>query len=166
VITKLNQDQLLALGFSKGAAAQVLRERETIERDWSEKILWSYFQDRWKITDEIWRNVLNQAVTLTALPARIDTVVTTDIHRLIRMPETLNGKTGLRATMLDLDQLEEFDPFDQPIAFQGKQTVFVNEAPEIRIREQKFGPFNQEKIELPLSGAVLLIAKGVAVPVN
>jgi len=166
VITKLNQDQLLALGFSKGAAAHVLRERETIERDWSEKILWSYFQDRWRITDEIWRNVLSQAVTLTALPARIDTVVTTDIHRLIRMPDTLNGKTGLRATMLGLDQLEEFDPFDQPIAFEGKQTVFVNEAPEIRIREQKFGPFNKDKIELPLSGAVLLIAKGVAVPVN
>jgi len=101
-----------------------------------------------------------------ALPAKIDTVVTTDIHRLIRMPETLNGKTGFRAAMVNLSRLEEFDPFSEPVAFEGMQTVHVMEAPQVRIRDQTFGPFSDEKVELPMSAALLLIAKGVAVPVN
>ncbi len=166
LVVQLDYDKLLAIGFSKGAATQILNERERIEKDWSEKILWSYFQDRWGVSDQLWRNVIGKAITLTALTAKIDTVVTTDIHRLIRMPETLNGKTGMKATMLSLDRLEEFDPFHEPIAFEGKQTVFIKEAPEIRIRDEKFGPFNNERAELPLGGAMLLIAKGVAVPVK
>jgi hypothetical protein len=85
---------------------------------------------------------------------------------LIRMPETLNGKTGFKATMVDLDRVEEFDPFYGPVVFEGRQGVRVNEAPELRIRDEKFGPFADESVELPLAAAVLLVAKGVAVPVD
>ena len=81
------------------------------------------------------------------------------------MPETLNGKTGLRATMVALDKLEQFDPFYEPVVFSGKQRVHVVEAPALRIREEEFGPFTDEDVELPLAAAVLLVAKGVATPV-
>jgi DNA primase small subunit len=165
IITELDQKQLVELGLSRGAARQILNEREKIEREWSKEILWSYFQDRWGITDKVWRNVIEKALTLMALPARIDTVVTTDIHRLIRMPETLNGKTGLRATKVGLDRLEKFDPFYAALAFDGTQRVHVIEAPAIRIRDKSFGPFADEDVELPLAGAILLVAKGVASPV-
>jgi DNA primase small subunit len=165
-ITELDQKQLVELGFSRGAARQILNEREKIEGDWSKEILWSYFQDKWGVTDRVWKNVIEKALTLMALTAKIDTVVTTDIHRLIRMPETLNGKTGLRATMVGLDRLEEFDPFSVPVAFEGTQRVHVMEAPELRIRDQKLGPFADEDVVLPLAAAVLLVAKGVAMPVN
>ena len=110
--------------------------------------------------------MIEKALTLMALSAKIDTVVTTDIHRLIRMPETLNGKTGLRAAMVDLDRLEEFDPFDVPVVFEGTQRVHVMEAPALRIRNQELGPFADENVELPLAAAVLLVAKGVATPVT
>lgn len=165
IITELDQKQLAELGFSRGASRQILNEREKIERDWSKQILWSYFQDKWGVTDRVWKNVIEKALTLMALPAKIDTVVTTDIHRLIRMPETLNGKTGLRATMVALDKLEQFDPFYDPVVFNGKQRVHVTEAPALRIREEEFGPFTDEDVELPLAAAVLLVAKGVATPV-
>jgi DNA primase small subunit len=118
------------------------------------------------VTDQVWKNVIEKALTLMALPAKIDTVVTTDIHRLIRMPETLNGKTGLKAAMVGLDRLEEFDPFSEPAVFEGLQAVQVMEAPPVRIRDQTFGPFSDEKVELPMSAAVLLVAKGVATPVS
>lgn len=166
IITELDQKQLIDLGFSKGASRHIIAQREQIERDWSREILWSYFQDKWGVTDQVWRNVIEKALTMMALPAKIDTVVTTDIHRLIRMPETLNGKTGLRAAMVKLSRLEDFDPFSEPVAFQGMQTVQVMEAPQVRIRDQTFGPFSDEKVELPLSVALLLVAKGVAVPVT
>ena len=164
IITELDQKQLIELGFSRGATRQILDEREKIERDWSREILWSYFQDKWGVTDRVWKNVIEKALVLMALSANIDTVVTTDIHRLIRMPETLNGKTGFRATMVDLDRLEEFDPFYEPVVFEGIQRVHVMEAPVLRIRDKMLGPFADEDIELPLGAAVLLVAKGVAVP--
>ena len=165
IITELDQKQLIELGLSRGAARQILDEREKIERDWSREILWSYFQDKWGVTDRVWKNVIEKALVLMALTANIDTVVTTDIHRLIRMPETLNGKTGFRATMIDLGRLEEFDPFYEPVVFEGSQRVHVMEAPALRIRDRTLGPLTDEDIELPLAAAVLLVAKGVAVPV-
>jgi DNA primase small subunit len=166
ILTELNQQQLVELGFTRGAAAQILKDRETIKKEWSRKMLWSSFQDKWRINEMVWRNIVDKAMSLVALPAQIDTVVTTDIHRLIRMPETLNGKTGLKATSVELERLEEFDPFYEPAVFEGAQVVQVSEAPEIMLRDQHYGPFTNEKIELPLAVAILLIAKGVAYPVK
>jgi len=166
ILTELDERQLVELGFTRGAAAQILNQREAIKKEWSKRMLWSSFQDKWKINDKVWRKILEKALTLVALPAKIDTVVTTDIHRLIRMPETLNGKTGLKATTIELERLEEFDPFHEPVVFEGKQTVYVKEAPEMRLRDEVLGPFVDEKLELPLAAAVLLVAKGVALPVD
>jgi len=166
ILTELNQQQLVELGFTRGAAEQILSDRETIKKEWSRKMLWSSFQDKWRINEKIWRNIVDKAMSLVALPAQIDTVVTTDIHRLIRMPETLNGKTGLKAASVELERLEEFDPFYEPAVFEGVQVVQVSEAPEIMLRDQNYGPFTNEKIELPLAVAILLIAKGVAYPVK
>jgi len=166
VLTELDQDQLIQLGFTRGSANQIVDERERIKKEWSKKMLWGSFQDKWRINDKVWRNIVEKALKLVALPAKIDTVVTTDIHRLIRLPETLNGKTGFRAAMIDLDRLEEFDPFYEPMVFHGTQRVKIKDAPAIRIRDEKFGPFVDEMVELPLAGAVLLVAKGVALPVE
>ncbi len=166
ILTEWDQKQLVDLGFTRGAAAQILNERTMIKTEWSKKMLWSSFQDKWRINENVWRNIVEKAMSLVARPAKIDTVVTTDIHRLIRMPGTLNGKTGFRATTVELERLEEFDPFYEPVVFEGTQKVQVTEAPEVRMRDQRVGPFVDEKVELPLAVAILLIAKGVAFPVN
>ena len=93
----------------------------------------------------------------------IDTVVTTDIHRLIRLPMTLHGKTGLRAEEIPVDGLEGFDPLRSAIAFdEGEITVQVMNAPEFRVGGETFGPFRGEKVELPAAAAILLLCKRVA----
>jgi len=166
VITTFDKKQLLDLGFSKGAVTQMLNDRDKLERDWLKEIPWSYYQDRWRVTEQTWKNAIEKSLDAIRLRTHIDTVVTTDIHRLIRMPGTLNGKTGLKATMLSLDELENFDPFDEPVVFEGNQRVHVESAPEIRIREKQFGPFEKETVELPLAAAILLMAKGTAWPVK
>jgi DNA primase small subunit len=166
ILTEWSQNALVELGFTRGAAAQIVNDRERIKVEWSKKMLWSSFQDKWKINDRIWRNIVEKAMGLVALPAKIDTVVTTDVHRLIRMPGTLNGKTGLKATLVDLDRLEDFDPFYEPVVFEGQQSVEITEAPEMRLRGQTFGPFINQKVDLPLAAAILLVAKGVAFPVS
>jgi DNA primase small subunit len=156
----------MELGFTRGATSQILNERERIRNEWSRQMLWSAFQDKWRINETIWKNIVEKAMSLVALPAKIDTVVTTDLHRLIRMPGTLNGKTGLKATSVALEELESFDPFSESIVFDGTQKIHVGDTPEVRIKDRRFGPFVDETVEVPLAVAVLLIAKGVATPVK
>jgi DNA primase small subunit len=166
ILTEWGQNSLVELGFTRGAASQIIADRDRIKTEWSRKMLWSSLQDKWKINERVWRNIVEKAMSLVALPAKIDTVVTTDVHRLIRMPGTLNGKTGLKAITVPLDRLEDFDPFYEPVVFEGSQKVEITEAPQLRLRDQTYGPYVDQKVELPLAAAVLLIAKGVAFPVN
>jgi DNA primase small subunit len=95
--------------------------------------------------------------------AAIDTVVTADVHRLIRLPITLHGKTGLKAEKSPVNSLEGFDPLKSAIAFdRGEITVHVLNAPEFRIGDETFGPFMDKKVDLPASAAILLLCKGAA----
>ncbi len=123
------------------------------------KPFWSSLQG---IKIETWKKIISRAVSLKS--AKIDTVVTTDIHRLIRLPGTLNGNTGLLVVDVPLQRLDEFDPFHESVAFQGHMQVKVREAPEFRLGDKNFGPFKDEKVELPTSAALLLLCKRRAEP--
>jgi len=45
-----------------------------------------------------------------------DEPVTTDTHRLIRLPGSLHGGTGLAVVPVPLDGMEDFDPYEQAVA--------------------------------------------------
>ena len=92
--------------------------------------------------------------------AKIDTVVTTDIHRLIRMNGTLHGKTGLKKVEVKPSELQTFDPFAGAVAFKkGKVKGLVSDAPEFRMSGETLGPYKNQTVELPTAAAVLLICK-------
>jgi len=92
--------------------------------------------------------------------AKIDTVVTTDTHRLIRMNGTLHGKTGLKKVEFKSKELQSFDPFTEAVAFKkGKVKVLVSDAPEFRMSGETLGPYKNQTVELPVAAAVLLICK-------
>ncbi|MEM1588828.1 MAG: DNA primase small subunit PriS [Candidatus Bathyarchaeia archaeon] len=104
---------------------------------------------------------------LTMRSAKIDTVVTTDVHRLIRMPETLNSKTGFKKAEVPISKIDTFDPFKDAVAFkEGEVKVNVMEAPRFRIGDEIFGPYRDKKVELPLAAALLLICRGRAEVLN
>ena len=87
--------------------------------------------------------------------AKIDTVVTTDIHRLIRMNGTLHGKTGLKKIEFPAKNLQDFDPFTGAVAFKkGKVKVLVSDAPEFRLSGETLGPYKNQTVELPIAAAV------------
>jgi DNA primase small subunit len=56
----------------------------------------------------------------------VDDSVTFDLHRLIRIPETLHGETGFIAKRLDLNEVEDFDPFFDA-SLKGEGLSFKNE---------------------------------------
>jgi len=111
-----------------------------------------------------WKDLAVKAVENGS--ARIDSVVTTDIHRLIRLPGTLNGNTGLLAMQVSERGLEDFDPFTDSIAFEGKLRIHVTEAPSLRIKDSVMGPFNNETVEIPEAAALILLCKHRAEPVG
>jgi len=110
------------------------------------------------IGPDAWKKIITHVMKLQS--AKIDTVVTTDIHRLIRLPDTLHGKTGLKKIEFSISGIDVFDPFKDAIAFKEGQTmVNVFEAPEFRSGDEVFGPYKNQKVELPTAIALLLICK-------
>lgn len=114
------------------------------------------------IGQETWKRVLLAGVDQLQLKANIDTVVTTDIHRLIRLPGTLNGKTGFKAVKVSLAELTDFDPFADAIAFHGSERIRAGNVPRFRIGDEIIEPSENERLEVPTAAAVLLISKGLA----
>ncbi len=117
------------------------------------------------VSVQTWRKLAEHVKDLES--ANIDTVVTTDIHRLIRMNGTLHGKTGLKKIEFPADQLEDFDPFTQAVAFKkGTAKVLVSDAPEFRLGGETLGPYKNVTVELPVAAAIMLILKGRAEVAN
>jgi DNA primase small subunit len=91
-----------------------------------------------------------------------DAPVTTDIHRLIRLPGSLHGGTGFVVHPLRRAELDQFDPWSQALAFETP-------TPPVRIEvlsEVKY-PFPTplqaqagERIDLEAPEALFLILRG------
>ena len=111
-----------------------------------------------------WKSLSMKAVDRRS--AKIDTVVTTDVHRLIRLPGTLNGHTGLLTMQVPRERLDEFDPFRDSLAFQGEMRIRVIDSPRFQLAERQFGPYLNEEVELPSYAAMLLLCKRRAEPVG
>lgn len=105
--------------------------------------------------------------------AEIDEPVSIDIHRLIRYPGSLHGKTGFKVQELDLNQLEDYTPLDEsdemldPIIFQSKnmQKLEITELflPITKLKGGTYGPYEQgDLIEVPHHVAIFLLSKEVA----
>ncbi|MHA2150961.1 MAG: DNA primase small subunit domain-containing protein [Candidatus Thorarchaeota archaeon] len=113
-----------------------------------------------------WQEIAEKAAEFYG--GEIDRPVTHDIHRVIRLIGSLNGKTGFSVSELTRDQLTEFDPFRDPIAFdEGQMKVkFLYKdpgVPRFRIGDETYGPFHGESVELPSAAAVFALCKGVAI---
>jgi len=93
--------------------------------------------------------------------ANVDPSVTTDIHRIFRLPGTLNGKTGLlKKKCKDIDT---FDPLIDAVVLDRKPIkVEVNRSPKFTLLGEEFGPYKSENIELPAMAAVYLMGLGMA----
>jgi DNA primase small subunit len=107
-----------------------------------------------------WQAIAQHVIAQTRVA--IDEPVTTDVHRLIRLPGSLNGKTGFLVKKLDVASLDAFDPFRHAQVFEGAAEVFVEESPAFRIGDVEYAPMHQINKQLPLSVAVFLLCKGVA----
>jgi DNA primase small subunit len=96
-----------------------------------------------------------------AFSSKIDESVTTDIHRIFRMPGTLHGNSGLlKARVHDLTG---FRPDYDPVVLGDEEIALsVPGAPAFGLKGRTFGPYSSEEPELPTYAAVYLMTKGLA----
>jgi len=120
-----------------------------------------------------WKKLLKGVVALIGI--ELDEPVSIDIHRLIRYPGSLHGKTGFKVQELELNELDDFNPLDEsnekldPIVFKSKKNltykleIVENKLPITTIKGESFGPYGKgDKIDVPHHFAVFLLCKEVA----
>jgi DNA primase small subunit len=97
------------------------------------------------------------------LEGQVDEPVTSDIKRLIRLPQSLHGKTGLTVVPMSRDELDGFDPLrdavpdmlpDDPVR------LAVNGKVEIRLRGERFSL--EGNTEVPTFAALFLVCRRMA----
>lgn len=151
-------EELKETGLSKSAVKIITQNEESLLDSWNEKGPWGTLKG---ISSESWRKIAKHAVKKQSV--KIDTVVTTDVHRLIRLANTLHGKTGLKKIEVPITGIEQFDPLKSAVAFkEGTVTILVSDAPQFRLGSETYGPYKEERIELPTAAALMLLCKGAA----
>jgi len=157
-ISSAKQEDYQNMGLKKNVIESIMKNKDTILRSWRERA--SILVIR-RVGFKNWKKIAEYFARSQS--ANVDTVVTTDIHRLIRLAGTLHGKTGLKKVEFPTSKIEEFDPFKSAVAFKnGSATLFVHSAPEFRLGGETFGPYKNQTMELPLAAAILLICKNKA----
>ena len=93
--------------------------------------------------------------------AKIDPNVTMDIHRIFRLPGSLNSKSGL--TKILCKNVSNFDPYSDS-SFLSDNTIEItaNCPIDFKLKNKKFGPYNNEKVTVPTYAAVYMICKKLA----
>lgn len=160
-ILNATKEDLIDAGV-KGNSAVILRNKELILKRCIEEGRLSSVKG---VSVGTWKRLAEYVKDLES--SKIDTVVTTDTHRLIRMNGTLHGKTGLRKVEFPVTHLADFNPFEEAVAFkEGAVKVSVSDAPKFRLGGSVLGPYKRQTVEVPTAAAVLLICRGRAEVAN
>jgi len=122
-----------------------------------------------EISKGIWDNVSNSSwfhreieESVKRMRCNVDEQVTTDIHRLIRLPNSIHGESMLLAKKVY--NLDKFDPLKDTIVINNEyiDIEIIEEVPEIRLGNEIFEKSNNKKTSVPKYYAAYLIGKNVA----
>ncbi len=108
-----------------------------------------------------WQELLNLAIKKYS--PKLDIPVSIDVHRLIRLDNSLHGKTGLKAEPIPIEKFRAYDPLKDAIVFKGEIELIMRKCPEFRFGDTLYGPYSEgEKEELSLAAGIYALCKSVA----
>lgn len=150
--------------FSKVKISKILENKEVILNKMYNNILWHNFTSEPVKDAKFWEDLL--AIAISRLGFRIDPASSSDIYKIMRMPDTIHGGSGLLSSKIEnREELKKFDPFLDPVIFRPdkeRNWEVARPVPKFRLLEKEYGPYNLgEKIELPECVSVYLLLKGV-----
>jgi len=92
---------------------------------------------------------------------KIDSNVTSDIHRIFRLEGSLNSKSGL--VKLVCQDIEKFNPYIEACLIEDKPVEILANFPiKFSLKNTKFGPYTNEKTSVPKYAAAYMVCKGIA----
>jgi DNA primase small subunit len=155
IFSGYTKNMLNEIGIDDKSAEYIIKSRDRILDLISSKKVY-----KWKflntITPEARKILINEAINRKKV--WIDERVTRDVKRLMRLPESLHGSTGFKASLISYSELDTF-----------KVQITDNRVHKITINDYFFNGLNIEKnkpIQVPLSVALYLILNGYAEPVG
>ena len=92
---------------------------------------------------------------------KIDPNVTMDIHRIFRLPGSINSKSGLSKILCN--DLQKFDPYLESCILNDDSIEITANCPiEFKLKHKKFGPYQNEVVTVPTYAAAYMICKNLA----
>ncbi len=98
--------------------------------------------------------------TISKHGVQVDSPVTFDVHRLIRVPGTIHGDTGFVAKPLTMNGLTDFKASRDAVAFRGKVAVNLMQGVSLHFGGEDV-TLKQGEQEVSLALGVLLSCKGL-----
>ncbi|MGC8496820.1 MAG: DNA primase catalytic subunit PriS [Thermoplasmata archaeon] len=108
---------------------------------------------------------LLETKVFAGMKGEIDEPVTTDIHRLIRLPGSLHGKTGFVVTAVKYKDLDSFEPLVDaiaPIFMNRYMKIRMLQPLQIKIKDEKFDLKGSEILDVPVYLAVFCALRNIA----
>ncbi len=155
--------------FARGVVRLLHEKPSEISRNFSNEEKRDFFisginEGNWSKTSLGQKDFLKRfesvAKKLPVASVNTDVGVTQDLSKLIRVPNSIHGETGLVAMIVD--ELEKFDPFrDAALKGNPLKVKFIEDVPELPAVGTGAFKKDEEK-ELPLNLAVFFVQKGSA----
>lgn len=102
-------------------------------------------------------------IAIKRYSSKIDEPVTIDIHRLIRTPNSLHGKSGLLVKVIEPRKVESFNPLSECTQALFSEQVQVNITKKITIELNEEKTTLQEgNVTIPVQSAIFAVLKGSA----
>ena len=95
------------------------------------------------------------------MSGEVDKPVTPDIKRLIRLPGSVHGKTGLRVSPISREQLTDYNPlfYAVPEAYSDEPTKITMKRPyQLNIKDDRIS-LKAGETEVPEYAAVFLVGR-------
>jgi DNA primase small subunit len=151
-------EKLKGYGVKKSDAEKLLE-------DLSDERMKRIKEGRLDQTKTIRKFFLNNALRKTAVSiasGETDEPVTCDVKRLIRLPGSLHGKTGLMVEKISFKKLDGFNPLNDAVIFDDEKVeIELNQDFELEMKNEKFD-LKKGKQKVPKFLAVFLIGRRAA----
>ena len=117
------------------------------------------FIDQGRVVRSICEDLLRQA-TIPLAKGETDEPVTADVKRLIRLPGSLHGKSGLKVVTLRRDELDGFEPLRDAVAFSMDPVRIVpRNDQEMTLQGERVAVKKGEAVDVPEAHAVFWCAR-------
>jgi len=112
-----------------------------------------------KVSSPLVDAIIRERAIKTLAAEDTDKMVTIDTARIMRLPDSLHGGSGLRASIVK--RIDKFNPLVDSVAFSddGVEIELNRKVPKFDFNENRFGPFSG-RVKVPQYCAVYLLLKG------